>query len=137
MIDVQAIGQRIKNYRENANLTQDSLAQKLNVSRQSVSKWEKGGSLPDIDRLVTMSELFDISLDKLILGKDKNIQKVVLEKSPSTHLNFWDFLAKYWWLLIILLPIIGDAISEIIDAFLGVKNEKKNSFNLFIANNIG
>ena len=43
---------------------------------------EKGGSLPDIDRLVTMSELFDISLDKLILGKDKNVQKVVLEKSP-------------------------------------------------------
>ncbi|RVU71460.1 MULTISPECIES: helix-turn-helix domain-containing protein [Lactobacillus] len=121
MIDGQKVGQRIKNYREDAQLTQDNLAQKLNVSRQSVSKWEKGGSLPDIDRLVAMTELFNISLDKLILGQDKNVQKVVLEKSASAHLNFWDFLAKYWWLIIILFPLLittlSDAISEIIEAF--------------------
>ncbi|MCT7861974.1 MAG: helix-turn-helix domain-containing protein [Lactobacillus crispatus] len=91
MIDIQAIGQRIKSYRENAKLTQDNLAQKLNVSRQSVSKWEKGGSLPDIDRLVTMSELFDISLDKLILGKDKMFKKSFWKNRPLRILIFGIF----------------------------------------------
>ena len=109
--------EKLQKLRKEKGYSQEQLADLLDVSRQSVSKWEKGGYLPDIDRLVTMSELFDISLDKLILGKDKNVQKVVLEKSPSTHLNFWDFLAKYWWIILILLPLIGDAISEIIEAF--------------------
>lgn len=45
MIEAEKVGARIKQNREQANLTQDALAKQLNVSRQSVSEWEKGGGL--------------------------------------------------------------------------------------------
>lgn len=51
-------------------LSQGDLAEKMGVSRQSVSKWETGNSVPDIDKLVALSELFDVSLDTLV--KDQN-----------------------------------------------------------------
>lgn len=106
MIEAQKVGKRIKQNREQANLTQDALAQRLNVSRQSISKWEKGESLPDIDRLVQMSEIFNISLDMLVTGKDSNIRKVIVEKNSPQHMNGWEFLAKDWPFIIALLSIV-------------------------------
>ncbi|MDE7264904.1 MAG: helix-turn-helix domain-containing protein, partial [Clostridia bacterium] len=52
--------------RKNNNLTQDGLAEKMYVSRQAVSKWERGESLPDIDTLVALSELYGVSVDDLL-----------------------------------------------------------------------
>ena len=51
------------------NMTQETLAEKLNVSRQTVSKWEVGESTPDMEKLVAISALFEISLDELVLDK--------------------------------------------------------------------
>lgn len=64
------LGQRIKEEREKRQWTQDYLAETLNVSRQAISKWEVGSTYPDIDRLVQISNLFDITLDSLIKGDD-------------------------------------------------------------------
>lgn len=50
------------------NMSQGDLAEKLNVSRQSVSKWETGASIPDLEKLIAMSELFQITLDELVKG---------------------------------------------------------------------
>ena len=47
------------------NLTQEELAEKLNVSRQAVAKWESGETVPDIDRCRLLAEIFDVSLDDL------------------------------------------------------------------------
>ena len=47
-------------------MSQGDLAEKLNVSRQSVSKWETGASTPDLDKLIAMSELFQVTLDELV-----------------------------------------------------------------------
>ena len=55
--------------RKSHGLSQEELAEKLNVSRQTVSKWETGDSTPDMEKLVLLSEYFEISLDELILGK--------------------------------------------------------------------
>ena len=55
--------------RKQKGLSQEELANRLNVSRQTVSKWEVGESLPDMEKLVAISELFDISLDELVLDK--------------------------------------------------------------------
>lgn len=118
MIDTQKIGERIKSCREQTNMTQESLAQKLNVSRQSVSKWEKGNSLPDIDRLVDISSLFDISLDELITGKEPYTQKVVVKNVPQKHMNGYEFWAKYWWTLILLGFFIVIPVLAIISTFL-------------------
>ena len=55
--------------RKQKGLSQEELAGRLNVSRQTVSKWEVGESVPDMEKLVAISELFDISLDELVLNK--------------------------------------------------------------------
>lgn len=65
------LGERICRLRNERNMSQGDLADALEVSRQSISKWETHGSVPDLDKLVKLSELFDISLDELIAGKEK------------------------------------------------------------------
>ena len=65
------IGKRILELRNNAGLTQESLAEKINISRQSVAKWERNESIPDVERLVELSQIFGISIDFLIKGKNE------------------------------------------------------------------
>lgn len=57
--------------RKKRGLSQEELANKLNVSRQTISKWELGDSTPDMEKLTAISDLFEISLDELVLGKEK------------------------------------------------------------------
>ncbi len=62
----------LKNLRKSAKLTQEDVAEKLNVSRQTVAKWESGESLPDIDNCILLSKLYRVSLDDLVMyAKDK------------------------------------------------------------------
>ena len=63
------LGQRIYRHRRANGLSQEDLAESLNVSRQSVSKWETDGSTPDLDKMVALSELFGITLDELVKGE--------------------------------------------------------------------
>ena len=60
---------RLYELRKQRGLSQEELANRLNVSRQTISKWEVGDSTPDMDKLVAISDLFGISLDELVLGK--------------------------------------------------------------------
>ena len=57
------LNEKIIALRNKYQMSQGDLAEKLNVSRQSVSKWETGASIPDLDKLIAMSELFGISSD--------------------------------------------------------------------------
>lgn len=69
---------RLYQLRKQKGLSQEELANRLNVSRQTVSKWEVGDSTPDMEKLIAISDLFDISLDKLVMGKEDEV------KSPTT-----------------------------------------------------
>ena len=60
---------RLYELRKQKGLSQEELAGRLNVSRQTISKWEVGESAPDMDNLVSISELFGVSLDELVLDK--------------------------------------------------------------------
>lgn len=60
------LGGKIAKLRAEHHLSQGDLAEKMGVSRQSISKWETGSSVPDLDKLVILSELFDVSLDTLV-----------------------------------------------------------------------
>ena len=62
------IGNKIKQLRMKMGLTQEQLATRLGISAQSVSKWENNSAVPDLDRLIKMSRLFEISLDELVFG---------------------------------------------------------------------
>ena len=60
---------KLYNLRKQKGLSQEELANRLNVSRQTVSKWEVGDSTPDMEKLIAISDLFGISLDELVMDK--------------------------------------------------------------------
>lgn len=72
---------RLYQLRKQKGLSQEELANRLNVSRQTVSKWEVGDSTPDMEKLVAISDLFDVSLDKLVMGKEDEPQNPTATKS--------------------------------------------------------
>ena len=74
------LGQRLKDHRIKLNLTQEELAEKLYVSRQTISSWENDKSYPDIHSLLMISDLFGVSLDTLIKG-DIEIMKEKVEET--------------------------------------------------------
>ena len=59
------LGQNIRHWRIEAGLSQAKLAEKLRVSPQAVSKWERGVALPDIDLLIPLADVFSLTLDEL------------------------------------------------------------------------
>lgn len=65
------LGEKLFELRKAKNLTQDEVAEKLNVTRQTVSKWETNQSTPDFDKIVPISELFEIGVEELLTGKVK------------------------------------------------------------------
>ena len=75
-MDIEKIGKFIKELRAEKNLTQKQLADKLNITVQAVSKWERGKGLPDISYLEDLSEIFQVSILELLKGeKIENINK--------------------------------------------------------------
>ncbi|MCF6166336.1 Transcriptional regulator [Furfurilactobacillus rossiae] len=66
----------LKAARQRANLSQQAVADELHISRQSISKWETGKTLPDIENLIRLSTLFDLSLDDLIKGDTTMMTKI-------------------------------------------------------------
>ena len=57
---------KLQKIRKENNITQEGLADRLNVSRQAVSKWESGLAYPDTEKLIQISKIFNVSLDELI-----------------------------------------------------------------------
>ena len=66
MTNGEILGNKLYELRKQAGLSQEAFAEKLGVSRQAVSKWECGASMPDTDNLITIANLYNISLDELI-----------------------------------------------------------------------
>lgn len=66
MFNTHAFGLKLAQLRKNADMTQSDLAERLNVTRRAVSKYETGDSFPDVTILVTMAEVFGVSVDELI-----------------------------------------------------------------------
>lgn len=60
------LNENIKKLRKQKGLTQEQLAEKLNITRQSVAKWEKGESIPDIYSIMGLSEIFNITIDEIV-----------------------------------------------------------------------
>lgn len=70
------IEKKLKEARTNAGLTQEQVAEKIMVSRQTISNWENGKSLPDIVSILNLSDLYQISLDELLKGDTKMKEKI-------------------------------------------------------------
>lgn len=77
---------RLYELRKQKGLSQEELAGKLNVSRQTLSKWELGESTPDMEKLVLISDYFNVSLDTLVLGKEQENPQVVSKENSFAKL---------------------------------------------------
>ena len=80
------LGKQIKMHRQEAHLSQEELANRVYVSRQTISNWENDKSYPDVNSLVLLSEIFQISLDNLIKG-DIEVMKDVIQKEEIVKMN--------------------------------------------------
>ena len=91
------IADKIKNARTIKKLTQEQVAEDLNVSRQTISNWENGKSLPDIVSIIRMSELYDLSLDELLKGDATLLNKIERDMKVAKAENN---VIKFVWISI-------------------------------------
>ena len=63
--------------RKKNNMSQEQLAERLEVSRQAVSKWESGNGYPETDKLISICEIFECSIDEILKGKISDRKSVV------------------------------------------------------------
>ena len=75
------VSNSIKKLREERGMTQDELAEKLNVTRQAVSNWETGKTQPDIETLTRMAEIFDVSVERIIYGSERKERIVQVSRN--------------------------------------------------------
>jgi len=92
------LGKTIHKIRTEAKLTQEQFAQIFGVSQQSVQKWERETATPDLDKIITISKYFDISLDALILGNDNRVvdemKKSKIIKPHYKNIHDWEFYSS-------------------------------------------
>ncbi len=81
------IGERLQEYRKNLGLSQEKFAEEIGVSRQAVSKWELDKAYPDLDRLVCICGVLDVSIEELIYGKQEIKDNANDEASENDNVN--------------------------------------------------
>jgi len=93
---------QIKSYRTSMGFSQDELAEKIYVSRQTISNWETGKSYPDVHSLILMGKTFNISLDELVKG-DIEVMKKTLE---SVEVEKFKQLSNVFMVLLVSVIIV-------------------------------
>lgn len=99
--------EKLLDLRKKKGLSQEDLGGSLNVSRQTISKWEGGQSYPDFEKLILLSEFFDITLDELM--KDTDVQNIKERNINSIDTSYFQLVLKtiikamvwFGWFLII------------------------------------
>lgn len=101
------LNERLKTLPESSNLSQEDVANKLKISRQSISKWELGDAVPDIGKLMELSKIYNVSLDYLV-GRDssekvKNTKEALRKKRNASQIILWSLCLAIVCLLIMFL----------------------------------
>ena len=78
---MNVVSNSINKLREEKGMTQDELAEKLNVTRQAVSNWETGKTQPDIETLTRLAEIFDVSVERIIYGSERKERIVQVSRN--------------------------------------------------------
>ncbi|MGM9626261.1 MAG: helix-turn-helix transcriptional regulator [Eubacteriales bacterium] len=95
---------QIKKYRAEFNLSQEELADKIYVTRQTISNWENGKSYPDIHSLLLLSSLFHVSLDQLIKGDIDTMKEIINEQEIKKFNHYSTVYAVH--LMVLLLSVV-------------------------------
>lgn len=103
-------GEKLQTLRRGAGMSQDALAEKLEVSRQAVSKWERDETMPETDKLVRIARLFGVSLDGLLLDKQEEPRDQQPRYQPRTEpveVRLERFLRRHGYKFGYVLMVIG------------------------------
>ena len=133
-MDQQKIGAFLKELRKEKNITQEQLADKMRVSRRTVSRWETGSNMPDMDILIDISDFYGVDLREILDGKrkeesmDKEMKETVLkvaeygndEKENMTKRFHMLFIVALVFLTVTVAMIFIDLPSQISDFLTGL-----------------
>ncbi|KKI63405.1 MULTISPECIES: helix-turn-helix domain-containing protein [Staphylococcus] len=116
------LSKQIQKYRKEQNLSQEDLAEKIHVTRHTISNWERNKNIPDLNSLILLSQIFNTSLDHLVKGDIKTMEHQLSNK----HFNNWTFvmgissiltalsigpalhfLGNYGYIIVVLLAILS------------------------------
>ena len=119
-----SIGQRISHLRKHNAMTQEELADVLGTTRQAISKWESGKSLPDIDYVIKIGEHFGVSMDYLLLGRTTSQDQLHSETEPveKTKIripSLYVILSSIGILFVLLLPLSAQIYRNYVFSFEG------------------
>lgn len=132
------IADRIQLLRKQKGYSQEELADKVGVSRQAVSKWESGQSVPDLEKIIAMSELFEVTTDYILKGIE-NVSTTNRETMKSLYLGFilifatitgvWSFTANRFrmdecFLIILAGGVGGLGVALVIQVISGMFTQK-------------
>ncbi len=104
-----ALSENIKRFRTQNNITQEELAEKINVTRQAVSNWENGKTEPDIETLTKIAQIFDISIDELVDGIPKGIAEL---RGKKIHLKLGIIFTAFYVLSSLIFLMISEPLQE-------------------------
>lgn len=105
-MDQQKIGRFLKDLRKEKNLTQEQLAERFQISRRTVSRWETGSNLPDLDILMEMADYYDVDLRELLDGErksekmNKELEETVLKVADYSNEEKQKLTKRMHWLFI-------------------------------------
>ena len=112
--------EKLKEARQNSGMTQEDVANKIMVSRVTVSHWENGKSLPDIVSLISLSDLYSISLDELVKGDPIMTEKVKKDKKTADNnrrlISTIAILAAVVLIVYVASMIVGGAFKDFCEA---------------------
>lgn len=123
------VSNQLKTFRIHSGYSQSDVAKKLNISRQSISKWENNRGTPDIDKLIQLSKLYETTLDNLVTGVPKTPEDIDIQTLPVENEATND---SPIFLILSLFSFILFPISFIIIPFIMVKIKKNHHFYKFI-----
>lgn len=103
------LAERLKENRERLGLSQGDVAEKLNITRQSISRWETGKGAPDLDNLVLLSKLYQVSTDEL-LKESIDVKDTIIKNSrllEERRKNFrWCLISLFTGLLFLIINVL-------------------------------
>ena len=139
-MDLVKIGKFLQELRKEKRLTQEQLAEQIGVSRRTVSRWETGSNLPDLDVLIELSDLYSVDLREILNGERKSeqmneeLKETVLQVADYSNEEKARLLRRMHWLFIA--GFVGFVVFLVI-TFLGMDTitpyEEIGSFGLGIA----
>ena len=95
-------GEKLQSLRQKAGMSQDVLAERLQVSRQAVSRWERDETMPETDKVVALADIFGVTTDYLLRPQPKQTETAA-EEPPRQQKDwverFLDFAKRKWYLL--------------------------------------